>query len=736
MRLLLAEDDPMIGDGVRRGLAQDGFAVDWVRDGRAAELALARERPRPACCSISACRARDGLDVLRGDAPSRRRAAGADPDGARCGHRSRRRARRRRRRLPGQAVRADRARRADPRAAAPQRRAARRRDRRYGGARARSGDARSARSRRRRVALSAREFALLEALLARPGAILSRAQLEEKLYGWKDGGRQQRRRGPHLSSLRTQARRRGWIRNVRGLGWMIARAACPRADMTSIRRELLVSLSLGLAARDRRWRRSPRTCARATKPTRCSTTSCSRWRRRSPACRSPRADGVDPRRGADDAGRAGLGSRRRAGLPVAAAARRCRARAARLHHRRRPRRRVARVQRARQRPGGPGRRSRCARGDELAAQHGAAHDAAAARRSSPLLALFVWFAIARGAARRWSALAGAVGKRSADALRAARRAGLAAAKSRRWSLRSTACSTGSKTALDAQRAFVADAAHELRTPLTAVHLQAQLAERATTDAERARGAGGDEAPASTARHDSSSQLLDARTRGARRASTSAVRAGQPDRARARRRAASSRRSPRAKDVDLGVTGGEPPTIVRATATRPRCARCCRTSSTTRCATRRRGGRVDVASHDARRRAGAHRPRHRARHPGRRARARLRPLLRAARKPTACRAAASASRSSSASPSATARRSRSEPGSTARGSAWSSACPAIGVAVRLTRSAGSARARPASAVVRTRRSTNSPGAKFATIRRKRLRPRFVADVIAAAALSLA
>src|SRR5215468_12587183 len=36
------------------------------------------------------------------------------------------------------------------------------------------------------VALSAREFALLEALLARPGAILSRAQLEEKLYGWTD----------------------------------------------------------------------------------------------------------------------------------------------------------------------------------------------------------------------------------------------------------------------------------------------------------------------------------------------------------------------------------------------------------------------------------------------------------------------------------------------------------------------------------------------------------------------
>jgi two-component system, OmpR family, sensor kinase len=39
-------------------------------------------------------------------------------------------------------------------------------------------------------------------------------------------------------------------------------------------------------------------------------------------------------------------------------------------------------------------------------------------------------------------------------------------------------------ALAAQRSFIADAAHELRTPLTAVHLQAQLAERATTDVER------------------------------------------------------------------------------------------------------------------------------------------------------------------------------------------------------------------------------------------------------------
>ena len=40
MRLLLAEDDTMIGEAVRAGLRRQGFAVDWVRDGVAAEQAL------------------------------------------------------------------------------------------------------------------------------------------------------------------------------------------------------------------------------------------------------------------------------------------------------------------------------------------------------------------------------------------------------------------------------------------------------------------------------------------------------------------------------------------------------------------------------------------------------------------------------------------------------------------------------------------------------------------------
>lgn len=41
MRILLAEDDPMLGDGLQAGLRQQGFQVDWVRDGQAAERELA-----------------------------------------------------------------------------------------------------------------------------------------------------------------------------------------------------------------------------------------------------------------------------------------------------------------------------------------------------------------------------------------------------------------------------------------------------------------------------------------------------------------------------------------------------------------------------------------------------------------------------------------------------------------------------------------------------------------------
>jgi len=73
-----------------------------------------------------------------------------------------------------------------------------------------------------REALTAREFALLHALLERPGAILSREQLENRIYGW----------GEEVTSNAVDVLIHGMrrklgpdaIRNVRGLGWRVAPA--------------------------------------------------------------------------------------------------------------------------------------------------------------------------------------------------------------------------------------------------------------------------------------------------------------------------------------------------------------------------------------------------------------------------------------------------------------------------------------------------------------------------------
>ena len=65
MRVLLADDDAMIGASVRHGLGQDGFTVDWVSDGRAAELALA-DRVHDALVLDLGLPKRTGLEVLQG----------------------------------------------------------------------------------------------------------------------------------------------------------------------------------------------------------------------------------------------------------------------------------------------------------------------------------------------------------------------------------------------------------------------------------------------------------------------------------------------------------------------------------------------------------------------------------------------------------------------------------------------------------------------------------------------
>jgi len=72
------------------------------------------------------------------------------------------------------------------------------------------------------IRLSAREFALLQALLVRPGAILSRAELEEKIYPW--GSEVESNAVEFLIHSLRKKFGSNTIKNVRGLGWMVAKS--------------------------------------------------------------------------------------------------------------------------------------------------------------------------------------------------------------------------------------------------------------------------------------------------------------------------------------------------------------------------------------------------------------------------------------------------------------------------------------------------------------------------------
>jgi two-component system response regulator QseB len=220
MRVLLAEDDPMIGASIRQGLRQDGFTVDWAEDGRAAELALAEDVHDVLVLDLGLPK-RSGLELLgamrrRGDARPvlilTARDAVAD-------------------RIAGLDAGADdyMVKPFDLDELSARLRALLRRSSGRSAPVVVHGEVeldpatREVHVRGELVALSPREFALLEALLARPGAILSRAQLEDKLYGWSDAV-ESNAVEVHIHSLR---RKLGadFIRNVRGVGWMVARPA-------------------------------------------------------------------------------------------------------------------------------------------------------------------------------------------------------------------------------------------------------------------------------------------------------------------------------------------------------------------------------------------------------------------------------------------------------------------------------------------------------------------------------
>jgi DNA-binding response OmpR family regulator len=219
MRLLLVEDDRMIGESVQKGLRQDNFSVDWAQDGRSAELALETERYDCVLLDLGLPK-KDGLELLR-EMRARRdtvpvvviTARDAVPE-----------------RIKGLDTGAD-----DylvkpfdlDELAARVRAVVRRRDGRAEPVMEHMGlvlrpATHEATFEGRPLMLSQREFAVLEALLTRPGAILSRAQLEERIYGW----------GEEVESNAVEVfvhglrRKLGadFIRTVRGAGYMVPKS--------------------------------------------------------------------------------------------------------------------------------------------------------------------------------------------------------------------------------------------------------------------------------------------------------------------------------------------------------------------------------------------------------------------------------------------------------------------------------------------------------------------------------
>ncbi|MBK7677077.1 MAG: response regulator transcription factor [Candidatus Accumulibacter sp.] len=219
MRLLLAEDDPMIGSAVEQGLREAGFAVDWVRDGEAAELALRSGTYALLVLDLGLAR-QDGLALLRkmrvagNDLPvlivTARSAVSDRVTGLNLG--------------------------ADDYLAKPfdleelvarihallRRHAGRARPELRLGTLVLDPLAREVRLHGVAVTLANREFALLEALFENPGAVLTTEQLEDRLYGWGEEIASNAIE-VHVHKLRKKLGA-GWIRNVRGVGYRLVEA--------------------------------------------------------------------------------------------------------------------------------------------------------------------------------------------------------------------------------------------------------------------------------------------------------------------------------------------------------------------------------------------------------------------------------------------------------------------------------------------------------------------------------
>ncbi|WP_288126742.1 response regulator [Thiomonas sp.] len=220
MRLLLVEDDVMIGESVLDALRGEGYAVDWVRDGPMADAAWSSEHYDLVLLDLGLPKL-DGLQVLR-RARARHDRTPVLVATARDAVQDR---------IGGLDAGAD-----DyvlkpydldelqARIRALLRRSAGRAEPVFEHGPVRLNPAtHEAALNGQPVQLSQREWAVLEALITRPGVILSRTQLEEKLYSWKDEISSNAVE-VYVHSLRKKLGA-DFIRNVRGMGYVIAREA-------------------------------------------------------------------------------------------------------------------------------------------------------------------------------------------------------------------------------------------------------------------------------------------------------------------------------------------------------------------------------------------------------------------------------------------------------------------------------------------------------------------------------
>jgi two-component system, OmpR family, response regulator QseB len=216
MRILLAEDDMALGQALAEGLRHLGYAVDWVQDGRHAANALADTRYAAAVIDWNLPRA-SGPDIIaglrrRGDRTptlllTARDAVDDRVTGLDCGADD----------YVVKPVHLD--------ELAARMRALLRRAASNAGPTLEVGELQidpvmhAVSLRGVPLDLSAREYALLEVLAARPGRALSRAQLEEALYGWGEEVASNAIE-VHIHHLRRKLGP-GWIRTLRGVGYAL-----------------------------------------------------------------------------------------------------------------------------------------------------------------------------------------------------------------------------------------------------------------------------------------------------------------------------------------------------------------------------------------------------------------------------------------------------------------------------------------------------------------------------------